>query len=278
MTADTVIYARGGGLGHAARGLRIAELALSLGHHPLVLVRPDLDAARLRPPEMLRNCLSSLRLSELMQNCKAETLWVDTFPWGWREEFSPTLLSKFRRRFFLARYCRDLQWKDVQHCYHRIFLPYPETMSEWEEIPVRAAHLGFVLREDSVFYADESRHMVLIDTEERCPASFIDGVRSLAQDTGLSFEYVPAFSHCVRASKFLIVGAGYNTFYETLLKKIDARFLPVEKRYDDQFRRARLWRRGTESFAGIREWLESPALRSAPAVACCTSLKEAYAC
>ena len=254
MIADFLIYAVGGGKGHAVRGGVLQQLLRKDGHSSIVLVRPE-NLSLFAPDAVVRP-----NSENFSQNGfgLARSIIVDTFPGGWQNELSETFLKRFEQRIFLARYRRGLSWTEVSRLYDSVILPYESREDEWGELPVPAKSVGFLLRENAPAWTEDGESLLLIDPERRCGERFLNLVQKISARCSRPFRLIHDSSEELRAGKFLFIGAGYNTFYEVLRRKIDACFLPVQKRYDDQAHRARRWGVELESLPALAQWMAAP--------------------
>ena len=254
-TGPVLIYAVGGGLGHAVRGLCLQSLLREEGRESLVLVR---DTAFGHPQLPAEGVVQPYRGGSLQEfSSSFDCLLVDTFPQGWQEEFSDEALLGFSERIFLARYQKRFDWHLVRKFYQRILFPYPMQFSEWGDLAKTGEFCGHVLREKCCRWVHETDDLVLIDSGGRTSQQFHEVLRSLCRAQSRTFRIVDSYSPNdeIFGAKFLFVGAGYNTFYEVLRQNVDARFLPLLKRYDDQKRRVQMFRKGLFSLGELKDWL-----------------------
>ncbi|MFN8392129.1 MAG: hypothetical protein U0136_17690 [Bdellovibrionota bacterium] len=254
MIADVVICARGGGLGHAARGIAAAEVLERDGREPLLLLRPGLDVEKLRMPGWLLKKTRFCSLSEL-SGVTGQALLVDTFPSGWRENISPTVLKRFDERILLARYAEGASYALVAEWFDAVLFPYSQTYSEWNLPPFSGIPIGFVIRPQPAFNQTPNGKLAFIDTEHRCQEGLLNQITEHARVAGYELSVFFDLSREIYAEKFLFAGAGYNMFYEALERKLDARFIPVEKRYDNQRKRADGFRLNLNGLPDLDRWL-----------------------
>jgi hypothetical protein len=258
-TAEWLIYAIGGGHGHARRGFLLQRLLSRAGMSALLLMRPGAD--RYLPedagPRLYAETLADVHLAWLRRNPPRKLI-VDTFPAGWRGELDEAWLGRFEHTVLIARHGRDLPGRtDV---YRRVLTPYPEQRSEWgeDEAPAGARAAGYVIDASHLAIHGNGDSFAVLDPEARCEGRALALLSAAAKRAGLRFDYrqrtVPPF-HC---RKLLAAGAGYHTFYELLGLGLDLRFLPVRKRHDDQFRRAGRFGLALTRPDAVLPWLTAP--------------------
>lgn len=256
-TADCLIYAIGGGHGHARRGWLVQRALATHGIRSVLLIRPNADAFL---PQDTTGRLYADRydaaLSDHLNRRLPRALITDTFPHGWRGELSPRLLRGFRTRIWLARYASGLARPDPG--YEHVLTPYPPTRSEWPVEPVGARAAGLLIDDSHLHLEPAPRTFLTFDPERRCAPGLIDTFARCGRRAGYSFVYRTNALQPLAADKLLVVGAGYHTFYEMLGKDIDVRFVPIRKRWDDQFRRARMYQAELGGLDELMPWLETP--------------------
>jgi len=262
-TVDWLIYAVGAGLGHARRGWLLQRELQAAGHSALLLVRPSSDRhlPAGKAPRILAESLADPALRPVLYQ-PPRTLVVDTFASGWRGELRGELPERFASRVWLARHSRSHSAADAAR-FHRVLSPYPASRCEWDGRMPAARHGGYLVDAAHLDLRPDRRHFALVDSERRCNARLLDLLQTAARRAGLAFRLHRCLHDRIRAAKLLVVGAGYHSFYECLSQEVDVRFLPVEKRHDDQHRRARRFRRALSSLDELLPWLTAPA--SAPA-------------
>lgn len=256
-TAEFLIYALGGGHGHARRGLLIQRLLTQAGRGSVVLLRPGSDAhfPGATGPRLYAESFTAPGLAAL-HRALPRRLVVDTFPGGWRGELSEATLARFERCFLLARYARDPPGRP--EAYERILTPYPARGSEWEPQPAGAESTGYVIDASHVRAEPDRRRFAVLDPAGRCRGRTLALLGELARRAGLAFDYRRSLAAPLRCRKLLSIGAGYHTFYELLGQGLDLRFLPVRKRWDDQFRRAARFDLELSRLDSLLPWLAAP--------------------
>ena len=259
MTVEFLIYAVGGGKGHFVRGRTLQRLISESGRSSMLLVIPGSDAD-FPPDGTTENTarIYSNGSSEALRSCAATTIIVDTFPFGWRNELSIDLVNAFPQKIFLGRFHRNLQWEAVTAVYDHILLPYPLAESEWEYTPRESKCLGFLVRSDAPHWDFLEKRLVVVDIERRLSEKLFRIFEKIALRAGFSLQIEQNLTQQFCGEKFIVIGAGYNTFYETLRAGADALFMPIKKRFDDQFMRANRFQRTAESLRSVEQWLTKP--------------------
>lgn len=255
--ADALIYAIGGGHGHARRGWLLQQRWLEAGRDVVLLIRPGSDSYL--PPSPGRRLygysLADGHLETLRHQPPAHLV-VDTFPRGWRGELTDTLLGRFPQRSWIARYSRGLDHKPLP--YQRILAPYPAPRCEWGDTLEGIRHCGYLTDASHVSVNADAASFTVLDPEGRCAPRLLAIFARLAKAVGLDWHYLRRMPPLLPARKLLVAGAGYHTFYELLGAGTDLRFLPVKKRHDDQFRRAGLFGLSLDQLDQVLPWLAAP--------------------
>jgi hypothetical protein len=256
-TAEWLIHAIGGGHGHARRGFLLQRLLSRAGISALLLMRPGAD--RYLPeaagPRLYAESPADADLARLYRNPPRKLI-VDTFPAGWRGELDGAWLGRFERTVLIARHGHDLPGRT--DAYARVLTPYPEQRSEWDEAPAGARAAGYVIDAAHLAIQGDGDSFAVLDPEARCEGRVLALFSAAAKRAGLRFDYRPRTDPPFRCRKLLAVGAGYHTFYELLGLGLDLRFLPVRKRYDDQFRRAGRFGLALTRPDSVLPWLAAP--------------------
>ena len=259
MTVEFLIYALGGGHGHARRGLLLQQHLALRGVVSSVLLRPESD--RYFPadfgPRHYALSLDDPELVPLLRNPPLRLV-VDTFPQGWRGEIDSRFSACFEKTYWIARYVRSIQ--AAPPGFGRILSPYPEGMDEWDSRLVNAISTGYLVDSSHWQLSGAGRCFAVFDPEGRCSGRLLSAFARAARMAGLKFAYRRRLFRLLDAAKLLVVGAGYNTFYELLALAMDVRFLPVRKRHDDQFRRVGLFDLGLKHLDQLLPWLDAPRL------------------
>ncbi|BBL72611.1 hypothetical protein MoryE10_32170 [Methylogaea oryzae] len=252
-----MIYAIGGGHGHARRGWLLQQRWLEAGRDAVLLVRPGSDRHLPASPglRLYAHSLADAHLDALRRRPPRRIV-VDTFPSGWRGELDASLLGRFQRRAWIARYGRGPAPGTT--CYDRVIAPYPAQRCEWGGELDDAAHAGYLIEAGPVAVDGDAADFTLLDPEGRCSPHLLQLFARLAQRAGLGWRHQRRLAPHQPARKLLVVGAGYHTFYELLGVGADLRFLPVHKRHDDQFRRADLFGLALNHLEQVLPWLAAP--------------------
>jgi hypothetical protein len=230
-----VLYALGGGRGHLTRAVSIAQrLAMpvtivhscgsaesqTIGRIRLVRVAAGIDRDGLR--RLLQTVAPSPRL-----------VVIDTFPAGIAHELSSLWRDTCALRVLVRRFVRPGSYPDYERhagAFDVHWEPYPAEECEWEG-DCSGAHVGWILR--PVHLQDGSGPDVQLVGH---PRDLPIGMRVL----------LPADTHVVdgpfdslaRARRTVCIGAGYNLAYELKSLGMCAGFVALERRFDDQYRRA----------------------------------------
>lgn len=256
-TADTLIYALGGGHGHARRGLLIQRLLAEAGRTSIVLLRPGSDVHFPHPagPRLYAESLAEPALAALRRG-PPRRLVVDTFPGGWRGDLSGEILGQFEHRILVARHARNPPGQSA--AYERVLTPYPAGRSEWAPEPAGARPAGYVIDASHVVAEPGGKSFTVFDPAARCEGRAMALLAELARRAGLVFDHRRSLDRPLRCRKLLVIGAGYHTFYELLGKGLDLSFLPLRKRWDDQFRRVARYGLELTRLAQVLPWLAAP--------------------
>ncbi|MFZ4699445.1 MAG: hypothetical protein ACOYMG_05300 [Candidatus Methylumidiphilus sp.] len=259
--AEYLIYALGGGHGHARRGLLLQQALAQYGIASVVLLNPgsDIHFPVGGGPRHYALSLDDDRLARLLRN-PPSCLVIDTFPQGWRGEIDRHHLARFAKTYWIARYSKNLG--DIPTHFGRTLLPYPEGLGEWDRPwrPVwkKAIHTGYMVDASHWKIANAGRGFTVLDPEGRCSGRLLSAFARTAHRVGLDFAYHRRLARPFDVAKLLVVGAGYHTFYELSGLGIDVRFMPVRKRYDDQFLRAGRFGLALSHLDQLLPWLDGP--------------------
>lgn len=263
----SLIYAVGGGLGHAMRGRELQRRLLEReGIRAHLLVRPGSEERLGVDPELP---VSSAGIDGLALAESADHLWVDTFPRGWRGELDAGWIARFGRSWLVSRINRAPDWEEGARAYSAILNPYPEGLDEWESPPPRATSVGWITRRSPFRFEPDRRGLLALDPRSELPERSVALLGRLARRHGLRFELARSLPETVTDTKVLCVGAGYNLVYETLGAGGDLRFIPLRRRYDDPARRVRLLGLGVPTLEELDGWLASPATPYRPPSTAC---------
>lgn len=254
MTASALIYALGGGHGHAMRGQSVQQMLAQRGCDARLFLRNGSErhlttAEKFGPTTLVENF-------DVCRAPAADLLIVDTFPSGWQGELQASFFSRFQHKTFIARFNRNVVLSRDCAQYDSVLFPYPEGANEWPANSANGASIGYLLRRDRPVWIPTSRTLAIIDTERRCSPQILSQIVENARQCGFRSEVVHSYTTHLSGEKLLVVGAGYNSFYELLQQHADAVFIPIHKRYDDQVRRCEMWGRRMQSLRQLRAWLD----------------------
>jgi hypothetical protein len=264
MTAEAaraLVYARGGGHGHAMRGAELQRALCARGLQVELLVEPGSARWLGDPPP--GGSRSGAGWAEALASGGRDLLVVDTFPGGWRGEIAPADLRCFDRTVLVARYCRDPEVAAGARRYHAVLNPYPADLDEWAAPPARSWHAGWLVRPAPTAITCGGDRFLIVDPAGRLPPPLAGKLAARARALGLRLTTLRRWPAALRVAKLLVVGAGYNTVYELAAASADLRFVPLARRHDDQTRRARRVGRAVEDLGGLLRWLAAP-VRPAP--------------
>jgi hypothetical protein len=239
---SAVIYALGGGLGHLTRALLVARgfARATVLHH--AAVRPAL------PTHATLVRVEHGDVGDLPRD--TETLVVDTFPAGLAREIDDRVLRAFAHTVLLRRYIRPGTYDDDEALAARfdaVLLPYPAAACEWEG-GADGLHVGHVVR-DLVRDDGPEAPLAVIGNPGVLPPAWRERLPPETRFVAGPFARLP------RAARYLAVGAGYNLCYELARLGVDFRAVPLERRYDDQFRRADRLDVGLYDRDALERWL-----------------------
>ena len=210
MTVEFLIYALGGGHGHARRGLLLQQHLALRGVASSVLLRPESD--RYFPadfgPRHYALSLDDQGLAPLLRN-PPPRLVVDTFPHGWRGEIDSRFSACFEKTYWIARYARSIQ--AAPPGFGRILSPYPEGMDEWGSRLVNAIPTGYLVDSSHWRLSGAGRCFAVFDPEGRCSGRLLSAFARAARMAGLKFAYRRRLFRLLDAAKLLVVGARATT-------------------------------------------------------------------
>jgi hypothetical protein len=266
-TVDTLIYAIGGGHGHARRGWLLQRAMAEQGTAPLLLVRPGSDR-NLPPgpgPRLHGRSLTEAGLRAVAPGSLRRIV-VDTFAAGWQGDLDARSLARFDQRVLIARYLSPPIAAPVP--YERVIAPYPAKRCEWQGKRRGLTHAGYLLDGSHLQIDSCAGVFAVFDPESRCAPRLRAAFARAARRAGLVCRFYDSMVRRIQTRKLLVVGAGYHTFYETISRGVDVRFLPVKKRYDDQARRTQLFGLAIRTLDELPGWLAAPELPVAEATPC----------
>lgn len=253
-TVETLIYAIGGGHGHARRGWLLQRVMAARGLAALLIVRPGSDRYLPSGPGPR---LHGFSIDESGFPAGAwgspRRIVVDTFAAGWRGDLDARTLDRFEHRVLIARFMTSPPVPPV--AYHRVIAPYPAKRCEWQGTRSDMEHAGYLLDGSHARIDRCAGVFAILDPERRCSARLRSAFARSGRRAGLACRFHESLGHRIQARKLLVVGAGYHTFYETISRGVDVRFLPVKKRHDDQARRTALFGLTLRKLDDLPEWL-----------------------
>lgn len=252
------------------RGALIGEVLAAAGHQVTLGITPGAE-------RHLHTALP-LRFESPCQQPGIDALVVDTFPQGFTGDLDAASLTRFRTRVLVARYRRDAV-RDEHTAYHRVWAPYPRELDEWPTPLADAVYTGWLARPTPVAVESTDPDWVILDTGKRIGAPLRAVFERLAERVQRPLRWVYDLDVPLRAGKLLVVGAGYATVYELGRAAIDLRFMPLQRRWDDQHRRVRRLDRAVESLDALQAWLRRPSTpRALPSLYLRPSLLELPRC
>ena len=242
-----LIYALGGGYGHIQRASLIAQqfssaTILHQKEPPFSLNAPVLCPQE-EPLEewvvqTLKECTSS-------HDCVI----VDTFPKGIVHEITKELLQEYESSVLIARYLREEMYLDYESScswYTHVWLPYHPQRCEWVH-PPNGVYMGNIVR--PILLNDDQAELCVIGNQALIPERWL----SLFHEKTIFIHH--RFHALPRAQRYLCVGAGYNLFWELHFLGQAVAYMPIEKRYDDQFRRCVQFGTGISTYRELFEFL-----------------------
>ncbi|MEZ4322885.1 MAG: hypothetical protein R3F61_35795 [Myxococcota bacterium] len=215
-----VVYALGGGRGHATRALTLAARLSGPSRVLHQCADPDLPGGIGTPTVAELHA----RLAEALVG--ATRFVVDTFPGGVAHELGE--LPTGVRTVLVARYVDRSaypRYDALAARFDEIWLPYDPDGCEWDD-PPDGRYIGPVVR--TVPLGPEVDTLVIGSGE---PASWAPLLRDLPRVDG-------PFASLPRARRVVALSAGYNLGWELATAGIRTAFRPLPRRFDDQFRRA----------------------------------------
>ena len=167
LTVEFLIYALGGGHGHARRGLLLQQQLFMRGIASVVLLCPGSDCHFPIDcgPRQYGLSLDDPELASLWRKTP-ERLVVDTFPHGWRGEIEPRFLARFEKTYWIARYTRTIE--DPGSGFTRVLSPYPKGQDEWGNRLTHAIHTGYIIDASHWRLSGEGNCFAVFDPEGRC--------------------------------------------------------------------------------------------------------------
>ena len=222
--AGVAIYAAGGGRGHLRRARELARRCARLG--PATIWHDHDDA----PDGVDAGVAHRRGVPD-----GGDVLVTDTFPGGRRGELAG-VLARFRRRVLVRRYVRPGTdaFDGAAGAYHRVWLPYARATCEWDGAEP-GLHVGPLVRRLTI------APVGLGGLGAPAPLAVLGDPARLPWDAAWppGTRVCRAFGDALPpARRSLAIGAGHNTIYELRALGVPFRAYPLDRRYDDQHRRA----------------------------------------
>lgn len=252
------------------RGALIGEVLAAAGH--------EVTLGITRGAERHLHTALPLRFESPCQQPNIDALVVDTFPRGFAGDLDAASLARFPTRVLVARYRRGAELAE-HAAYQRLWAPYPRELDEWPTPLENAVYTGWIARPTPVQVESSGRDWVVLDPGQRIGAPLRAVFERIAGRVLRPLRWVHALDVPLRAGKLLVVGAGYGTVYELGRAAIDLRFMPLQRRWDDQRRRVQRLDRAIESLDALQAWLSRPSTpRALPSLYLRPSLLELPRC
>lgn len=258
MTAESkpyLIYAKGGGLGHLRRAFVIQDGLKSQGYDSLIWCSSRALSHQTLEGKGKHNF--SDFLSE--KNPSAyKGLITDTFPFGVQNELDESWILKFEERLLIERYIKKKK-PARDGLYSRVLRPYNRLNDEWAKNKSEAKdYAGLLVGHFPFEIVFKKDVLAVVDFGCRLNLNFKKIVEKICDQTEFKSHFLCEPQN-IYGEKILVIGAGYNTFYELLLDypNHDIMFLPLRRRFDDQERRACLQKRAILSPRDLLVWMKS---------------------
>lgn len=257
IAKSLVIYACGGGHGHLVRAINYATL-VSAGYQ-IIHILCYKKAIEFAPKLPKNTSLYFESWSEFIKvhDFHCSDLVMDTFPLGHKGEVSIEDLELFQNTRLMARYSESVEHREHHHLFDEILLPYGE-VSEWGS-EVEGTKIGVLTKENPCHIVAKKGNFAFVDPGKKIPQATIRKLTWLCLKNGMELNYYSKFDQEIMGEKVLVIGAGYNTFYELYQQSENIRFLPLKKKYDNQFKRVELYSKGVTSLDEVLNWIEGAA-------------------
>ena len=241
MTAKALLYAVGGGWGHAKRAFVLAESLETLGYGITIVLSPNLKdffSPKIKNKTLLFERWNSLNL----KFSDYQLVIVDTFPRGTQQEIQLSDLLKIEKRILITRINTETQWEKQAAVFSDYWSPYPDEYKEWTHaFSDKEKSLGWVVGPSFSF--EKGKALLIVDPRQLLPSFLRKRFAHLCKRSNLDCEIeenlIPEKKYS--AKKILWVGAGYNSIYEHVGGAADIKFIPLKRRFDNQFSRAKKW-------------------------------------
>jgi hypothetical protein len=254
-----LVYGAGGGWGHATRALEICNTLEQIGKQCMVYVSPHAKGhAQASHSEPERIFSESDCLERLLKSTHLSGIVVDTFPKGFQGELQ-RFVSSIRTSLFVARYTSGGYRETEMLQYTHILSPYSEHTDEWEGSAERALYAGLIVKQRRIRLTSAlDGRFVVFDTARRITEGLAAALQKASRLAGLQLQLYSHLPAKCSAQKFYVIGAGYNTFYETCGQAVDIRYLPLKRKWDDQHRRADRYGLAIVDPLHLLAWLKQP--------------------
>lgn len=259
MQSAVILYALGGGAGHAARAAAFCRRFTDAAGHRVVLLHSTRNLPSPLPEHVTAQSLAgqgprAVR-SRVLELLRATPSWlvVDSFPVGLFHELSESILALAERRTLLRRFVKPEAYAGYHRAcarFEEVIVPYTEARSEWldDRVPYEH-HCGPLVRALAIEPGPRVPLAVVGDASElgpRVQALLPQGTRFVEG----SFTSLPS------ARGYLATQAGYNLSYELASLEAPLGLMPRDRRFDDQFRRANLVGEALHHGDDVRRWIE----------------------
>jgi spore coat polysaccharide biosynthesis predicted glycosyltransferase SpsG len=268
-----IYYAFGGGLGHLTRSISIIRKLKKFKNLKLIAITNSPFFIYYEKEKIKYKLFSEKRkieenVPEFIKNFKPDFIIIDTFSKGILNEVEEILIEKKFKKILVKRFtkesdlefeienydliivCENFEYPKIQ----KVVFTSPILIRDWEEIlnwkeakkifkisPEKKFVLGVTSsREDRV----KNFFNLLLKIKKRLKNfEFELKISSPYKIEGnfkkFIFYYYPLFELIKGVDILIGDGSGYNLFYECLLSKTPAIFIPHIRKFDDQFMRSK---------------------------------------
>jgi hypothetical protein len=240
----------GGGYGHLQRAVLVSKVfsqaTILHQHQPHFLCQ----ATIVQPsPINTRDWIQRFIVEQLtMVDC----IVVDTFPYGIFHELSDSLIRSASESILIGRYVKEEEYPNYDRGsqnYSQIFLPYHQDQCEWNT-EKKGRYVGPIVRSISI-NSELCCDLVVLGNIDLIPKTWH---RFFPRSTIYIDHY---FESLPQSKRYFCIGAGYNLVWELNSLGLNVGHFPLEKRYDDQFRRAGMLGCMVNSRQALDEFLRS---------------------
>ncbi|MAA77711.1 MAG: hypothetical protein CL916_00505 [Deltaproteobacteria bacterium] len=224
-----LVYALGGGNGHIQRANLIAQQFsdATIMHQKESPFSSSIPVIHPQGKDLVAWSVETLMKSADSHDCVV----VDTFPKGVGHEITQEIIQRYESSFLVARYVREEMYHDYKaSCswYTDVWIPYCLEKCEWDN-PPNGVYTGVFTRPIEI--NNDQVSLCVIGNLDLIPKRWFSLFPVHTTFINHRFHTLP------NAKRYLCVGAGYNLFWELNSLDLNVAHMPVEKRYDDQFRR-----------------------------------------